>query len=151
MFHIVLFQPEIPPNTGSVIRLCANTGCHLHLIEPLGFTLDDKKLKRAGLDYHAKTLMTSHIDFESFKNSIKPKNIYYFSSKAKTVYSDTSFEENDALVFGPETKGLPSSILDSTEEKYKLTLPMKPSGRSLNLAVSVSIATYEAWRQNNFK
>lgn len=150
MFNIVLYQPEIPQNTGSIIRICVNTGCKLHIIEPFSFTLDEKKLKRAGLDYINKALITLHNDFESFINSTNPKNIYLCSTKADKYYSDVKFTQNDFLVFGPESRGLPQELMQSYTSNNKIKIPMHPDGRSLNLATAVSIITYEAWRQNNF-
>lgn len=151
MLNIVLFEPEIPPNTGNIIRLCANTGCQLHLIKPLGFELQDKLLRRAGLDYHEWANVTEHQDYETFISHAKFNRLYAFSTKGKRIYSDIQFQEGDALLFGPETRGLPFYILDSLPAKNIATLPMRGKSRSLNLSNTVSIAVYEAWRQLGFK
>lgn len=151
MFHIALFEPEIPPNTGNIIRLAANTGCFLHLIEPLGFELDDKRLRRAGLDYSEWASIEIHDNFDDFKKSVNFNNLYAFTTKAHRVYSDVSFEAGDALLFGPETRGLPDNILKSLGGDNCLRIPMMDSSRSLNLSNTVAIATFEAWRQLSFK
>ena len=151
MFHIVLFEPEIPPNTGNIIRLAANTGCFLHLIEPLGFELDDKRLRRAGLDYSEWASIERHKNFEKFRNSINFNDLYGFTTKAQRIYSDVSFKPGDALLFGPETRGLPQQILQSLGRDYCLRIPMVDGSRSLNLSNTVAIATFEAWRQLSFK
>lgn len=148
MIHLVLYEPEIPPNTGNLIRLSANTGFPLHLIEPLGFELSDKSLKRAGLDYRDRAHFTVYADLNQFITQVKPQNIYAVSTKGKVRYTDVSYFENDALLFGPETRGLPEPIL----KKYpSITIPMHTQGRSLNLSNAVSIVAYEAWRQLGFK
>ena len=151
MFHIVLFEPEIPPNTGNIIRLAANTGCFLHLIKPLGFEIDDKRLRRAGLDYSEWASLKLHGDLELFKKSTDFNNLYAFTTKAKRIYSEVIFKPGDALLFGPETRGLPRQILTSLGSDYCLRMPMVNSSRSLNLSNTVAIATYEAWRQQGFK
>jgi tRNA (cytidine/uridine-2'-O-)-methyltransferase len=151
MFHIVLFQPEIPPNTGNIIRLCANTGAQLHLIHPLGFTLDDKRLRRAGLDYHEFAGVMEHPSLEEFIDQIKPANIYGLSTKGQRCYSDAHFKPGDALLFGPETRGLPDEIrTDLSAQNHLLRLPMVAESRSLNLSNSVAVLLYEAWKQINF-
>lgn len=150
MFDIVLYQPEIPPNTGNVIRLCANTGCRLHLIEPLGFRLDDRRLKRAGLDYHEYASVRQHVDWEAFLASIPSGRRFAFSAKARNRYDQARFEPGDVLVFGPETRGLPQSITEGFEPNRRLRLPMVPASRSLNLSNAVAAVVYEAWRQNGF-
>jgi tRNA (cytidine/uridine-2'-O-)-methyltransferase len=150
MLHIVLFEPEIPPNTGNIIRLCANTGAQLHLIEPLGFSLNDAKLKRAGLDYHEWANVRIYKNFAEFKTDIKPANVYACSTKGRTRYSDVSFADNDALLFGPESRGLPVEILDSFAAKNIITIPMRPNSRSLNLSNATAIILYEAWKQLGF-
>lgn len=150
MFHVVLFQPEIPPNTGNVIRLCANTGCDLHLIEPLGFTPDDKKLKRAGLDYSDWQRISKHQCFESFLDNVTINRVITLSTKHRHLYTQCKYQAGDALVFGPETRGLPIEIRDSAPEELRLTLPMRPNNRSLNLSNAVAIVVYEAWRQLGF-
>ncbi len=147
MFNIVLYQPEIPPNTGNIIRLCANTGCYLHLIEPLGFKLEDKQLRRAGLDYH------EWADVKTYK-TIKELNpeqaVYALSTKGKKQYHQAKFKAGDYLVFGPETRGLPNDYLDTLDVEHILRLPMLEHSRSLNLSNTVAIVTYEALRQNQF-
>ena len=148
MFHIILFEPEIPPNTGNIIRLSANTGFEVHLIEPLGFKVDDKNLKRAGMDYLKKTDFQVWISLDECLNTIDPQNIYTVSTKGKSIYSDLTYSQGDAFIFGPESRGLPQTIIDKYES---ITIPMKSTGRSINLANAVSIIVYEAWRQNAFK
>ena len=150
MFHIVLYQPEIPPNTGNIIRLCANTGAHLHLLEPLGFTLDDARLRRAGLDYHEWAEVQTHADLAAFKSSIKPQRILAFTTSATECYSACSYQPGDALLFGPETRGLPADLLNELPSTQRLRMPMQAGGRSLNLSNAVSVALYEAWRQQGF-
>ena len=150
MLHIVLFEPEIPPNTGNIMRLAANTGCRLHLIEPLGFELDDKQLRRAGLDYREWAETNRYPDFENFTKSCKFNNLYAFTTKARRRYSEVRFTPGDALLFGPESRGLPAQILQSLDDGQRLRIPMVPGSRSLNLSNAVSIAVYEAWRQRDF-
>ena len=151
MLHIVLYQPEIPPNTGNIIRLCANTGFKLHLIEPLGFDMDDKKLRRAGLDYSEWAAVETHPSLDSFLQKIQPKQVYACTTKGKKRHTDANYEEGDALIFGPETRGIPDEILATLAESNKLRLPMQAQSRSLNLSNSVAIFVYEAWRQLGFK
>jgi tRNA (cytidine/uridine-2'-O-)-methyltransferase len=146
MFQIILYQPEIPPNTGNIIRLCANTGCSLHLIKPLGFPLEDKQLKRAGLDYHEFAQMQVHESLEDCLKEIKG-TIWAFTTKTDHYYTEAQFKPGDALLFGPETRGLPEEVRSHAQ---CLTLPMLPQSRSLNLSNSVAVAVYEAWRQNGF-
>ena len=150
MFNIVLFEPEIPANTGNIIRLCANTGAKLHLIQPLGFELDDKKLRRAGLDYHEWADIKVHNDIEAFLSNETFNEIYALTTKGKCCYSDVKFQINDVLMFGPETRGLPDSLLNSLSEKQRVRLPMLPESRSLNLSNTVAVTLYEAWRQVGF-
>ncbi len=150
MFHVVLYQPEIAPNTGNVIRLCANTGATLHLIEPLGFEPDDKKLRRAGLDYHDWAQVHRHADIEAFIKSGIVKRLITLSTKHRLNYSDFTFTPGDGLMFGPETRGLPERVRNLTHEKQRLCIPMKPNNRSLNLSNSVAVVLFEAWRQNGF-
>ncbi|MBL4867941.1 MAG: tRNA (uridine(34)/cytosine(34)/5-carboxymethylaminomethyluridine(34)-2'-O)-methyltransferase TrmL [Pseudomonadales bacterium] len=150
MIHIVLYQPEIPPNTGNIIRLCANTGSKLHLIRPLGFDLSHKKLRRAGLDYSEWSAMEIHDSYEDFLGKLKPKRIFACTTKATNAHSSVSFEENDVLIFGPETRGLPSEILNQFPRDRWLRLPMVESSRSLNLSNAVAVFVYEAWRQQEF-
>ncbi|MCP4187532.1 MAG: tRNA (cytidine(34)-2'-O)-methyltransferase [Gammaproteobacteria bacterium] len=150
MFHIVLFEPEIPPNTGNIIRLAANTACQLHLIEPLGFELEDKRLRRAGLDYQEWAQVKRYRDFNNFKYACKFNNLYAFSTKARPCYTTARFEPEDALLFGPETRGLPANILKSLGSDNCLRIPMVANSRSLNLSNTVAIVVYEAWRQLDF-
>lgn len=150
MFKIVLFEPEIPPNTGNIIRLAANTGCELHLIEPLGFTLDDKRMRRAGLDYGEYANVKTHKGWEAFLAKQCPERIYAFTTKGQRTHSEATFAADDYLVFGPETRGLPANILEVLDENYRLRLPMLGNSRSLNLSNSVAVAVYEAWRQNGY-
>jgi len=145
--NVILFQPEIPPNTGNIIRLCANTGCTLHLIEPLGFPLDDKRMIRAGLDYHE--FADIHV-YQNLQECIEtiPGKIYAFTTKATALYTEVKYHPEDALLFGPETRGLPENIRD---QSICVRLPMLPNSRSLNLSNTVAVAVYEAWRQNGFQ
>ena len=148
--HVVLFEPEIPPNTGNVIRLCANTGAHLHLIEPLGFALEDRLLRRAGLDYHEWVTLCVHPDMEAFLRDAAPRRLFAFSTRARRLYTEARYESGDALLFGPETRGLPEELLASLPPEQRLRLPMRPGNRSLNLSNSVAVAVFEAWRQHGF-
>jgi tRNA (cytidine/uridine-2'-O-)-methyltransferase len=150
MFDIVLYQPEIPPNTGNVIRLCANTGCRLHLIEPLGFQMDDRQLKRAGLDYHEYARVQVHQEWGAFLATVASSRRFAFSAKAGNRYDQVEFRVGDVLVFGPETSGLPETVRASFGPQRQLRLPMVPASRSLNLSNSVAVVVYEAWRQNGF-
>lgn len=150
MFDIVLYQPEIPPNTGNIMRLCANTGCSLHLIGPLGFDLDDKLLRRAGLDYREFADVTMHADLPSYIEAHQPAQILAFSTKGGKAYSDFSYQPGVALVFGPETRGLPQDWLNGSIPDAVLRLPMRPESRSLNLSNTVAVVVYEAWRQLDF-
>ena len=149
--HIVLFEPEIPPNTGNIMRLAANTGFHLHLIEPLGFELDDKQLRRAGLDYREWAETRRYANYPDFIKNCKFNNLYAFTTRGERSYSETGFGPGDALLFGPESRGLPMWILDSLPGDKKLRIPMAPQSRSLNLSNTVAIAVYEAWRQLGFR
>ena len=150
MLHVVLHQPEIPPNTGNVIRLCANTGARLHLIEPLGFELDDAKLRRAGLDYHEFTRLTVHACLAAFVESIRPARLFALSTRGTVRYDTVAYRDNDALMFGSETRGLPQDVLDGIAPGHRLCLPMRPGNRSLNLSNAVAITVFEAWRQSVF-
>lgn len=150
MLQIVLYQPEIPPNTGNIIRLCANTGFDLHLIEPLGFVLDDKRLRRAGLDYREWQRVSVHPDWPTYLHNASPNRVFAFTTKGSRHYCDATFTRGDALVFGPETRGLPADFLDTLDPDSRLRLPMQPQSRSLNLSNSVAVAVYEAWRQLGF-
>ncbi|UCC15572.1 MAG: tRNA (cytidine(34)-2'-O)-methyltransferase [Gammaproteobacteria bacterium] len=151
MFHVVLYQPEIPPNTGNIIRLCANTGANLHLVEPLGFDLDEPRLRRAGLDYHEYAEVHVHANVDDCLRLIGHPQVLAFSSKASTVYTDVAYEPGAVLLFGPETRGLPRQVLDRVPESRRLTLPMMPGNRSLNLSNAVAVVVYEGWRQNGFR
>ncbi|MFT6310915.1 MAG: tRNA (cytidine/uridine-2'-O-)-methyltransferase [Porticoccus sp.] len=151
MFHIVLYQPEIPPNTGNIIRLCANTGAKLHVIHPLGFELDDKRLRRAGLDYDEFSSIIQHDSLDQFINTVKPARMLAASTKGTTFFTDANFEQGDAIIFGPETRGLPDDFLQSLPHENVLRIPMQPNSRSMNLSNSVSIFVYEAWRQQGFE
>ncbi len=151
MFHVVLYEPEIPPNTGNIIRLCANTGSHLHLIHPLGFQLDDSKLKRAGLDYHEWADVREHADLAAFRRDIQPARLFALSTRGRQRYDRVSYSAGDALLFGPETRGLPAAVLAGLPAERVLRLPMRPDVRSLNLSNSVAVVVYEAWRQLGFE
>ena len=151
MIHVVLYEPEIPPNTGNIIRLCANTGAQLHLIHPLGFELDDAKLLRAGLDYHEWADIQEHDSLDAFVDTIKPEKMYAVSTKGKTLYSEAEYPTSVVLLFGPETRGLPASFLEKMPAGHILRLPMLPNSRSLNLSNAAAIFVYEAWKQNNFQ
>ena len=150
MFHIVLYQPEIPPNTGNIIRLCANTGSELHLIRPLGFEMDDRKLRRAGLDYREWASVAVHDSLESFRADVQPRRTWALSTRGSRFYADAGFEPGDALLFGPETRGLPDAVLGLPGSDAVLRLPMTNHSRSLNLSNSVAVVVYEAWRQQEF-
>ncbi|WP_199610409.1 tRNA (uridine(34)/cytosine(34)/5-carboxymethylaminomethyluridine(34)-2'-O)-methyltransferase TrmL [Flocculibacter collagenilyticus] len=150
MLDIVLYQPEIPPNTGNIIRLCANTGFHLHLIEPLGFDLEDKKLKRAGLDYHEMTHVTRHESYQAFLDAVQPKRIFACTTKGKRHHSDVQYQSGDVLMFGPETRGLPEDIIFGLPEEQRVRIPMLPNSRSMNLSNAVSVFVYESWRQLDY-
>lgn len=150
MFHIVLYQPEIPPNTGNVIRLCANTDTTLHLIHPLGFVLDDTRLRRAGLDYHEWARVREHADFEAFLASVQPSRVYAFTTRATGHFHEVRYQPGDALLFGPETRGLPLEVLNRLPPAQWLRIPMAVNMRSLNLSNAVAVAVFEAWRQNGY-
>jgi tRNA (cytidine/uridine-2'-O-)-methyltransferase len=150
VFEIVLFEPEIPPNTGNIIRLCANTGAALHLIEPLGFQLEDKQLKRAGLDYHEYANLTLHKNWADFKQTMIGKRLFAMTTKGSQNYAKVQFQAGDVFVFGPETRGLPEEIRQEFAPEHRLRLPMLADSRSLNLSNSAAILLYEAWRQIDF-
>jgi tRNA (cytidine/uridine-2'-O-)-methyltransferase len=150
MFEIVLFQPEIPPNTGNVIRLCANTGCRLHLIEPLGFRMDDRELRRAGLDYHEYATVQLHRSWDACATALGERRLFAFSTRGAQRYDRTAFQAGDAFVFGPEARGLPPELLEGWPAERRLRLPMHPGQRSLNLSNAVAVVVFEAWRQNGF-
>ena len=151
MLHVVLYQPEIPPNTGNIIRLCANTGCALHLVGRLGFALDEPRLRRAGLDYREWTRICEHASLDAFDAVHSPTRTFAFSTRGETRFCDVSFREGDALLFGPETSGLPEDVLARYPREHRLRIPMRPSSRSLNLSNAVAVACYEAWRQLSFR
>ncbi|MFY4301904.1 tRNA (uridine(34)/cytosine(34)/5-carboxymethylaminomethyluridine(34)-2'-O)-methyltransferase TrmL [Escherichia coli] len=142
-----LYEPEIPPNTGNIIRLCANTGFRLHIIEPMGFAWDDKRLRRAGLDYHEFTAVTRHHDYRAFLEAENPQRLFALTTKGTPAHSAVSYQDGDYLMFGPETRGLPASILDALPAEQKIRIPMVPDSRSMNLSNAVSVVVYEAWRQ----
>lgn len=150
MFDVLLYQPEIPPNTGNAIRLCANTGARLHLIEPLGFQLEDKQLKRAGLDYHEYARVQVHATLEAALAAIAPKRLFALSTRGTVRYDQPRYAAGDAFLFGPETRGLPQEVLDALPPERRLRLPMRPDNRSLNLSNTVAVVVFEAWRQLDF-
>jgi len=151
MIHVVLHNPKIPPNTGNVIRLSANAGFQLHLIEPLGFDFEEKQLRRAGLDYHDISRIARHSNYWAFLETVKPRRIFAITTKGSTTYSDIEYQNGDVLLFGSETEGLPTEVMDSIPKNDRIRIPMKPNNRSLNLSNSVSILVYEAWRQFGFE
>jgi tRNA (cytidine/uridine-2'-O-)-methyltransferase len=150
MLHVVLYQPEIPPNTGNIIRLCANSGTALHLIRPLGFELDDARLRRAGLDYHEYARLREYDSLEAFVAEVRPARLFAFTTRATRNYTEVAYRDGDALLFGPETRGLPPEVLDGLAAECRLRIPMRPDNRSLNLSNTVAVAVYEAWRQAGF-
>jgi tRNA (cytidine/uridine-2'-O-)-methyltransferase len=151
MFDVILYQPEIPPNTGNIIRLCANTGAMLHLVKPLGFSLDDKLLVRAGLDYHEFATMTVHESWAECAACMKDRRLFAVSTKGMQRYDLIEYETGDAFVFGPESRGLPAEILGAVAEQQRIRVPMVPGNRSLNLSNTVAVVLYEAWRQAGFE
>ena len=151
MVHIALYEPEIPPNTGNIIRLCANTGAELHLIHPLGFSPDDKQVKRAGLDYHEWAKVNHHLDYDVFLSALKPRRLLACSTRGVLRYTDIAYEADDVLLFGPETRGLPKSVMDNFKPENTIRIPMLSSSRSLNLSNAVAIILYEALRQSSFR
>jgi tRNA (cytidine/uridine-2'-O-)-methyltransferase len=150
VFHVVLYEPEIPPNTGNIMRLCANTGCQLHLVGKLGFDLDDSRLRRAGLDYRDLAVVTQHADWEGFCAALSVERLALFSTRASQLYTQRRYRSGDVLVFGPETRGLPATMLERYGMSTCWRLPMRDSSRSLNLSNSVAVVVYEAWRQCGF-
>ncbi len=150
MFHIVLYQPEIPPNTGNIIRLCANSGARLHLIHPLAFRLRDKQLRRAGLDYSDLTEVSEYDSLQAFMDAVRPSRLYALSTRGSRSYADVHYQPQDAILFGPETRGLPTDVLARFDDSDILRIPMHPGNRSLNLSNAVAITLYEAWRQQGF-
>ncbi|GAB4553765.1 MAG: tRNA (uridine(34)/cytosine(34)/5-carboxymethylaminomethyluridine(34)-2'-O)-methyltransferase TrmL [Rhizobacter sp.] len=153
MFNIVLVHPEIPPNTGNVIRLAANTGCALHLIEPLGFSMDDKLLRRAGLDYHEYASLHRHASWLEFMSAAQPDmaRLFAFTTRGSQPFASVSWQPDDWLVFGSETAGLPADLRDGIATSQRVRLPMRPGQRSLNLSNAVAVAVFEAWRQNGYQ
>lgn len=150
MFDVVLYQPEIPPNTGNIIRLCANTGSRLHLIHPLGFAIDDARLRRAGLDYHEFVGVAEHQSLNEYLLGSQPGRVFACSTRSETRYTDVTYRRGDAFLFGPETRGLPQAVLDAIPRAQRIRIPMRPGNRSLNLSNAVAVILYEAWRQNDF-
>ena len=150
MFSLILYEPEIPPNTGNIIRLCANTGVQLHLIEPLGFELDEPRLKRAGLDYGEYATVSTHKTLQECLNALGEPRVFALSTRGKTRYDAPKYQAGDALLFGPETRGLPQEVLESLPPQQRLRLPMRENSRSLNLSNSAAVVVYEAWRQLDF-
>ena len=150
MFSVILYEPEIPPNTGNIIRLCANTGANLHLIEPMGFEMDEPRLRRAGLDYREFAAVEVHKNLPTCIDSLGSPRLFALSTRAATTYSTARFREGDALIFGPETRGLPDRLLESLPPEQRLRLPMLSTSRSLNLSNAAAIVVYEAWRQIGF-
>ena len=150
MFDIVLYQPEIPTNTGNIMRIAANTGCRLHLIRPMGFQLNDRALKRAGMDYREIASVTEHACWEDLVSAMSGRRIFALSTHGTSIYTEQKFSDGDVFVFGPETRGLPTGVLDLFPAERRLRLPMQTASRSLNLANCVAVVVYEAWRQNGF-
>ena len=150
MFEVVLFQPEIPPNTGNVIRLCANAGATLHLVEPLGFSMEDRLLRRAGLDYHELASVHVHRDWPACRAALGDRRLFAFSTRGTRLYTEVPFRPGDAFVFGAETAGLPAELLETFPAESRLRLPMRPGNRSLNLSNAVAVVVFDAWRQNGF-
>jgi len=150
MLDIVLVEPEIPPNTGNVIRLAANTGARLHLVKPLGFSLDDRNLRRAGLDYHEYASLTVHENWHQFARHMQGRRLFAFATKAERLFTEVQYARDDVLIFGKEASGLPSTILETFAPQMRLRLPMQPGNRSLNLSNAVAVAVFEAWRQLGF-
>jgi len=151
MLDIVLYQPEIPPNTGNIIRLCANTGFALHLIEPLGFDWDDKKVRRAGLDYHEFAKVQRHPNLDTYLASALPRRVFACTTKGTAYFAQVQYQKGDALLFGPETRGLPADIIDNLPPEQRVRIPMLPDSRSMNLSNAVSVFVFESWRQLGFE
>ena len=150
MLHVILFEPEIPPNTGNIIRLCAKVGCNLHLIEPLGFVFDDKRLRRAGMDYQEFANVQRYANLQACLDALNQPRLFAFTTKGSRNYAEVTYQDGDAFIFGPETRGLPDDVRNSIAPEQRLRLPMREGSRSLNLSNTVAIAVYEAWRQLNF-
>jgi tRNA (cytidine/uridine-2'-O-)-methyltransferase len=151
MFHVMLFQPEIPPNTGNVIRLAANSGAQLHLVAPLGFSMDDRALKRAGLDYHEYATVRLHANWDRCRQSLGERRMFALSTRGSRSYAEPAYRDEDVFVFGPETRGLPQELLDALPAAQCLRIPMRPANRSLNLSNAVAVVVMEAWRQCGFE
>jgi len=150
MFHVILYQPEIPPNTGNIIRLCANTGCQLHLVRPLGFTLEDKQLLRAGLDYHEFATLRVHDTLPDCLAAFEPAHVYALTTKGSQPFHALRYQAGDAFLFGPESRGLPAEVLERFDAGHRVRLPLLPHNRSLNLSNAAAVAVFEAWRQCGF-
>ncbi len=150
MFEVILFQPEIPPNTGNVVRLCANAGARLHLVEPLGFSMEDRQLRRAGLDYHEMASVTVHRDWPACRAALGERRVFAVSTRGSVAYDTVRYEPGDAFVFGAETRGLPGDVFAAFDPARTLRLPMRPGNRSLNLSNAVAVVVFEAWRQQGF-
>lgn len=150
LLNVVLYEPEIPPNTGNIIRLCANTGCLLHLIEPLGFSLEDKQMRRAGLDYSEYATVKVHPDYPAFLASEQPTRLFGLTTKGQTGYHEVEYREGDYLMLGPETRGLPEKVRNALPQAHRIRVPMRPESRSLNLSNTAALVVYEAWRQLEF-
>ncbi|HTT03627.1 MAG TPA: tRNA (cytidine(34)-2'-O)-methyltransferase [Steroidobacteraceae bacterium] len=150
MFHVILFRPEIPPNTGNVIRLCANTGCALHLVKPLGFALERREVRRAGLDYSELAALRVHASLTQCLQELAGARLFAIETDGARAYAEARFQPGDALLFGSETRGLPAAVLQALAPEQRLTIPMHPGNRSLNLSNAVALVVYEAWRQNGF-
>ena len=150
MFELILYEPEIPPNTGNIIRVCANTGTTLHLVHPLGFTLDDKSLKRAGLDYHEFAKLREHVNLAACLNTLGERRVFPVSTRGSQSYAGVRYEPGDVFLLGPETRGLPQRVLDDYPSERRLRIPMRPENRSLNLSNAAAVIIYEAWRQLEF-
>ncbi len=150
MFNLILYQPEIPPNTGNIIRLCANTGVALHLVKPLGFPLEDKRMRRAGLDYHEYASMQVHEDWQACLQALGDIRLFALTTKGSVRHDSIAFEPTDGFVLGPETRGLPPEVLETFAPERKLRLPMQSNSRSLNLSNTAAVLIYEAWRQHGF-
>ena len=151
MIHVALYEPEIPPNTGNIIRLCANTGAALHLIEPLGFELDDKRMRRAGLDYHETVRVQRHASLAALLDTGQFRRVLAMTTKGNRPHTDIVYRDDDLLLFGPETRGLPASVLSALPEEQRIRIPMLATSRSMNLSNSVAVVVYEAWRQQGFE
>ncbi len=150
ILNVVLFEPEIPPNTGNIIRLCVNVGADLHLIHPMGFYLDEKSLKRSGMDYRAWARVHEYLNYKTFLETVKPTRLFACTTKGATQHTQPTFQKGDTFVFGPESRGLPDNILSQFSDESKLRIPMQPQSRSINLSNSVAVVLYEAWRQLGF-